>query len=210
MTLNNLRDLIDLLREEGDLVEVAAPVDPYLEIAEIHRRVIAAGGPALLFANVKGSPYPVVTNLFGTARRIELAFGRRPVEFVRRAVQARAGPPPAHAGEAVGLPGLRAPGPRAWGSPGAGAGPVLEVVECPARPGHPPGAHLLAGRRRPVRHPAPGVHRASRTRTAHGHNLGMYRLHVYDRQTTGMHWQIQKGGGFHHAGRRAPAGRPSR
>ena len=42
MTLYNLRDLIDLLREEGDLVEVAA-VDPYLEIAEIHRRVIATG-----------------------------------------------------------------------------------------------------------------------------------------------------------------------
>ena len=43
MTLYNLRDLIDLLREEGDLVEVAAAVDPYLEIAEIHRRVIATG-----------------------------------------------------------------------------------------------------------------------------------------------------------------------
>ena len=50
--------------------------------------MIAAGGPALLFRHVRGSPYPVVTNLFGTARRIDLAFGRRPVEFVQTAVRA--------------------------------------------------------------------------------------------------------------------------
>ena len=57
------------------LVEISAPVDPVLEAAEIHRRVIAAGGPALLFTNVKGAAFPLVTNLFGTARRAELAFG---------------------------------------------------------------------------------------------------------------------------------------
>ncbi|NDE06487.1 MAG: hypothetical protein EBZ89_03740, partial [Chloroflexi bacterium] len=44
MNLTSLRDLIDLYRREGEIVEVTAPVDPYLEIAEIHRRVIAAGG----------------------------------------------------------------------------------------------------------------------------------------------------------------------
>ncbi|NBX47614.1 MAG: 4-hydroxybenzoate decarboxylase, partial [Chloroflexi bacterium] len=77
MNLTSLRDLIDLYRREGEIVEVTAPVDPYLEIAEIHRRVIAAGGPALLFRSPKGSAFPVVTNLFGTMRRIELAFGRR-------------------------------------------------------------------------------------------------------------------------------------
>ena len=42
MTVRNLRIFLDLLRKEGDLVEIEAPVDPYLEIAEIHRRVIAA------------------------------------------------------------------------------------------------------------------------------------------------------------------------
>ena len=128
MTLYNLRDLIDLLREEGDLVEVAA-VDPYLEIAEIHRRVIATGGPPL--ANVKGSPYPVVTNLFGTARRIELGFGRRPVEFVRRA-RASARTSSSLAGEALGLPRLRAPG-ASVGLSRRRRGPVLEVLESPAR-----------------------------------------------------------------------------
>jgi len=67
-----------VLRRESDLVVVEAEVDPRLEVAEIHRRVIAAGGPALLFTRVRGATMPVVTNLFGTARRAELAFGRRP------------------------------------------------------------------------------------------------------------------------------------
>ena len=68
----NLRSFLELLRRERELVEVGAEVDPYLELAEVHRRVIARGGPALLFRRVKGSRHPVVTNLFGTERRIEL------------------------------------------------------------------------------------------------------------------------------------------
>src|SRR5215212_10604695 len=82
----NLRQFIDLLARENDLVTVGAEVDPYLELAEVHRRVIAGGGPALLFERVKGSRYPVVTNLFGTERRIDLAFGPKPEAFVRKMV----------------------------------------------------------------------------------------------------------------------------
>ncbi|HQR46013.1 MAG TPA: UbiD family decarboxylase, partial [Thermoanaerobaculia bacterium] len=73
------------LKREGDLAEVTAEADPKLEIPEIHRRVIAEGGPALLFTRPKGSPFPVVTNLFGTKKRIEMAFGTRPSEFVKTA-----------------------------------------------------------------------------------------------------------------------------
>ncbi|NLN11665.1 MAG: 4-hydroxybenzoate decarboxylase, partial [Acidobacteria bacterium] len=62
----DLRAFLDRLRRDRDLVEVTAPADPRLEIPEIHRRVIAAGGPALLFTNVKGSELPLATNLFGT------------------------------------------------------------------------------------------------------------------------------------------------
>ena len=76
---------MSVLRAERELVEVDAEVDPVLELAEVHRRVIAAGGPALLFKRVKGSPFPVVTNLFGTRRRVELAFGDRASAFVREA-----------------------------------------------------------------------------------------------------------------------------
>src|SRR5262245_41343702 len=84
---SDLRSFLDHLRRDDDLVTVDAPVDPHLEVAEIHRRVIAAGGPALLFTNVAGSDFRLVTNLFGTARRAELAFGDRPLHLIRRVVE---------------------------------------------------------------------------------------------------------------------------
>ncbi|HBR56282.1 MAG TPA: 4-hydroxybenzoate decarboxylase, partial [Blastocatellia bacterium] len=71
----NLRSFIDRLRSENEIIEVSAEVDPYLEIAEIHRRIIAENGKALFFSNVKGSQFPAVTNLFGSAKRMDLAFG---------------------------------------------------------------------------------------------------------------------------------------
>src|SRR5215831_6303583 len=94
----DLRAFLDRLRADGDLVTIDAPVDAHLEAAEIHRRVIAAGGPALVFASVRvgippatgapsglpASPFRLVTNLFGTAKRAELAFGDRPHRLVRR------------------------------------------------------------------------------------------------------------------------------
>ena len=83
----DLRAFIDRLRRDGDLAVVGAPVDAALEAAEIHRRVIAAGGPALFFTNVTGASFPLVTNLFGTARRAELAFGTRPLQLIRRLVE---------------------------------------------------------------------------------------------------------------------------
>ena len=82
-----MRAFLDRLRRDGDLAVIEAPVDPVLEAAEIHRRVIAAGGPALLFRNVTGASFPLVTNLFGTARRAELAFGNRPLQLIRRVVE---------------------------------------------------------------------------------------------------------------------------
>src|SRR4030095_6453630 len=60
--------------------------------ARLHRRVIGAGGPALLFTNVNGSDFRLVTNLFGTARRAELAFGDRPLRLIRRVVALGAAP----------------------------------------------------------------------------------------------------------------------
>src|SRR6185295_12049460 len=83
----NLRSFLDLLRRENDLLTIDAPVDPHLELAEIHRRVISRGGPAILFTKVKGSNFPVVTNLFGTKKRVELAFGQRPEQFVKELVK---------------------------------------------------------------------------------------------------------------------------
>src|SRR5437763_8365239 len=83
----NLRSFLNLLHRENDLVTIDVEVDPYLELAEIHRRVIKRGGPALLFKRVKGSRFPVVTNLFGTTKRMDLAFGPRPEQFVKDLVR---------------------------------------------------------------------------------------------------------------------------
>ncbi|MEQ1909176.1 MAG: UbiD family decarboxylase domain-containing protein, partial [Vicinamibacterales bacterium] len=87
MAFPDLRAFIERLQRDGDIVTVEAPVDARLEVAEIHRRVIAAGGPALLFSSVRGSDFRLATNLLGTARRAELAFGERPLRLVRRLVE---------------------------------------------------------------------------------------------------------------------------
>src|SRR5437867_12552261 len=78
----DLRAWIALLEREGELVSVAAEVDPHLEITEITDRVVKAGGPALLFENVKGSPHPLLINQFGTERRMCLAFGAPSLDAV--------------------------------------------------------------------------------------------------------------------------------
>ncbi len=194
MPVRSLRAFLDLLRREGDLVEVSAPVDPKLEIAEIHRRVIAAGGPALLFTKPGDSPFPAVTNLFGTARRIELAFGPRPEAFVRDVVRMVETIMPPTLGKLwsfrnLGMEGLK------LGLKRVSRGPVTEAVDRPARLDRLPilttwqedGGPFVTLPLVYTEHPETGAH-----------NLGMYRIHVHDRETTGVHWQIQKGGGFHY------------
>ncbi|MBT2291925.1 UbiD family decarboxylase [Paenibacillus albidus] len=83
MGYGNLRQWIEGLRKDKELMVIETPVDPYLELAEIHRRVMQEEGPALLFTNVKGSAFPVATNLFGTANRVDRAFGTRPERLMQ-------------------------------------------------------------------------------------------------------------------------------
>jgi UbiD family decarboxylase len=194
MPVRSLRDFLDLLRREGEVVEIEVPVDPYLEIAEIHRRVIAAGGPALLFRRPGESAFPVVTNLFGTARRIELAFGPRPEGFVRDVVRMVEEIMPPTLGKLwsfrhLGLEGARV------GLKRVRRAPVLEAVDRPARLDRLPVITTWQGDGGPFV-TLPLVYTEHPETKAH--NLGMYRIHVYDRETTGIHWQIQKGGGFHY------------
>ncbi|HZN56392.1 MAG TPA: UbiD family decarboxylase, partial [Candidatus Polarisedimenticolaceae bacterium] len=194
-TFSNLRAFLDRLRRDGDLAVVDAPVSARLEVAEIHRRVIAAGGPALLFTKVDGSDHPVVTNLFGTSRRAELAFGKRPKRLIERA---------AHLAQTILPPTLG----KLWDARDLGrealkvgfrprtSGPVTESVSGDVRLSRLPILTTWPGDGGPfvtlplvlTRHPETG-----------GSNLGMYRLQVHDERRTGMHWQIGKGGGFHYA-----------
>ncbi|MBN4067137.1 UbiD family decarboxylase [Simkania negevensis] len=70
----SLKACVADLERHGHLMRIADEVDPYLEMAEIHRRVYANGGPAILFERVKGSPFPAVSNLFGTPERGRFLF----------------------------------------------------------------------------------------------------------------------------------------
>ncbi|MBD0373937.1 MAG: UbiD family decarboxylase, partial [Pyrinomonadaceae bacterium] len=190
----NLRSFLDLLLREKDLITIETEVDPYLELAEVHRRVIERGGPALLFNRVKGSRYPVVTNLFGTMRRIERAFGPKPEALVREVVhlaEALLPPRPARLWQhrALAFEALR------LGTRHVRRAPVTEVVDQPARLDELPvlttwqedGGPFITLPLVYTEHPVTGKH-----------NLGMYRMQRYDAQTTGLHWQIHKGGGFHY------------
>ena len=191
--MNNLRTFLDVLRREREIVEIDVPVSTDLEIAEIHRRVVASGGPALLFRQVDGSDFPCVTNLFGTPKRVDLAFGRRPGAFIDQLV-----------GLAQQLPSLSPRG--LWEHRGLAREALRVGMKRVSR-------GPLASRQNPVdlerlpllkTWPEDGGHFVTlplvyteHPETGH-HNLGMYRIQRYDANTTGVHWQIQKGGGFHY------------
>ena len=83
MKYHDLRDFIAALEARGELKRVTVEVDPYLEITEICDRTLRAGGPALLFENVKGSEMPVLGNLFGTPERVAMGMGQESVEALR-------------------------------------------------------------------------------------------------------------------------------
>lgn len=74
MGYESLRACLDDLEHQGELVRIDAEVDPYLEVAAIHRRVCAAGGPALYFSKPKGCKFPLASNLFGTWKRAQYMF----------------------------------------------------------------------------------------------------------------------------------------
>ncbi|HWP55937.1 MAG TPA: UbiD family decarboxylase domain-containing protein, partial [Pyrinomonadaceae bacterium] len=190
----SLRTFLELLSREKDLVTIDTEVDPYLELAEIHRRVIESGGPALLFKRVKGNSFPVVTNLFGTAKRIDLAFGRKPEEFIKQVVNVAASLLPPNRSEL-------------WkhrqlvrdflklGTRNVARAPVTEVVQKQVQFRELPvlttwqedGGPFITLPLVYTEHP-----------TTKKHNLGIYRMQIYDANTAGLHWQIQKGGGFHY------------
>ncbi|RKD69522.1 4-hydroxy-3-polyprenylbenzoate decarboxylase [Sinobaca qinghaiensis] len=86
-----LEDCINDLEKNGRLIRIKEEVDPHLELASIHMRVNAAGGPALLFENVKGSKYRAVSNLFGDLERSEFIF-RNTLETTQRLISLRSDP----------------------------------------------------------------------------------------------------------------------
>lgn len=191
---SNLRQFIEELRKSGEIVDVFCEVDTDLELAEIHRRVAAADGPALFFHNIKGSPFPVVTNLFGSKKRVDLAFRDRPDDFIEKLI---------HLATKDFPPKLST----LWekrsllkrlvniGFKKRSHAPVKEVRMDPPNLEAIPllktwpedGGHFVT---------LPLVYTESPL--GGPSNLGMYRIQRYDASTTGLHFQIAKGGGFHY------------
>ena len=198
MGYRDLRSCVTDLERTGQLVRIEEEIDPDLEAAAIHRRVYRAGGPALFFARVKGTRFPMVSNLFGTPQRTRFLF-RDALDSVRKLVElktdpqalakrpwrywnvpfllwrlgpkfVRSGPVLGHETTISALPQLKC-----WPLDG---GPFITLpqvyTEHPDRPGW--------------RHS----------------NLGMYRVQLSDNdyipdREVGLHYQIHRGIGVHHA-----------
>lgn len=197
MAYRTLGECVADLDRHGMLVRVSQEVDPYLEMAEIQRRVYRAEGPAVLFERVKGSPFPAVSNLFGTLERGRFIL-RHGLERTQRVVQLKADPTAAlrHPGRYLGAPltALRSlprrrrrtaltercrledlPRLHSWPDDG---GPYVTLPQVltqdPERPG------------------------------AMGTNLGMYRVQLAGNEfqantQVGLHFQIHRGIGIHYA-----------
>lgn len=195
---SSLRACVIDLERHGRLVRVAAPLDPYLVIPEIQRRLYATGGPAVLFERVEGTPFPALANLFGTLDRCRFLF-RDSLALVEAAIQAKADP------TAV----LRAP----WKFlrlPFAGLRslPRTRFVRAPVL------AHRTTLDQLPklVSWPDDGgpfitlpqvyTEDPSDPRPLRS-NLGMYRVQLsgndYGPDEVGLHYQIHRGIGIHHA-----------
>jgi UbiD family decarboxylase len=185
---------LDILKREGELQVIDLPIDPCLELAEIQRRVVSRQGPALLFTSVKNTRFAVATNLFGARRRIELAFGKKPYRFFKRASEAL---------EMLANPSLST----LWnlrdiagtvfklGARTRRSGPVLERAMNPVRLKALPqiqswpmdGGPFLTLPLVYTEHPLSGKA-----------NIGMYRNQIFDDATAGMHFQVHRGIGFHY------------
>ncbi|RTZ91258.1 MAG: menaquinone biosynthesis decarboxylase [Deltaproteobacteria bacterium] len=190
-----LKSLVNVLKRKHLLKKITHPVDPVLEISEITNRVFRQGGPALLFENVKGSKFPVLTNLFGTQERVEIAFGKSIKEMEDLVSGLLEMDIPTSLKGSLGilpkLKNLKAMIPKKVSSP-----PCQEVINrSPSLDDLPilktwPGdaGRFITLPQVITRDPETGIR-----------NVGMYRLQVYDAVTTGMHWHPHKGGAQHYA-----------
>jgi 4-hydroxy-3-polyprenylbenzoate decarboxylase len=192
LAYKDLQDFIRYLDERGQLKTICAEVDPELEITEITDRVSKKYGPALLFKNVKGSPYPVLINAMGTYERMSMALGVEKLDDIGNDIEEfidmsnylglmnKVKSLPRLARLATIFP-IKLPS----------KGACQEVIESE------PDLTTL-----PVLKCWPGD--AGRFITlplvitkdpeSEIQNMGMYRLQVYDRNTTGMHWHLHKDG----------------
>jgi 4-hydroxy-3-polyprenylbenzoate decarboxylase len=200
----SLRDYVDKLKATKQLQSIAARVDPRLEIAEITDRVVKAGGPALLFENVKDSKFPVLTNQFGTHRRMAMALDAEHLNDVAARVRKLVDivPPGASLGEKFASVARLAPL--------ANAAPrIVRSGSCQDVIDREPDLRKIPVLTTWPLDAAPFITLPlviTKDPKTNGYNVGMYRMQVYGARETGMHWQRHKHGRAHAAawGERVP------
>jgi 4-hydroxy-3-polyprenylbenzoate decarboxylase len=195
MPFDSLRSFVDALRKAGELHTVSAQVDPYLEICEITDRVVKAGGPALLFTSVKGSKFPVLTNQFGSHRRMAMALGARSLDEAANRLRALIDvtPPGASFVEKLGF--LKRFSPLANAIPKTrNDAPCQEVIVRDPDLSKLPVLTTWPQDGGPFITLPLVITNDPRTKRP---NVGMYRVQVYNERETGMHWQRHKQGREH-------------
>jgi 4-hydroxy-3-polyprenylbenzoate decarboxylase len=211
MPYRSLRDFIERLeREGGGLVRVTAPVSPHLEMTEIQTRLLAEGGPAVLFENVVGPggkryDMPVLVNLFGTVERVARGMERRPDqlrELGETLAFLKQPEPPGGWREALDMlplvKSVMTMRPKTVGTAPCQElvlqGADIDLARLPIQtcwPGEP--APLITWPLVVTQGPKPGTDKAD------NFNLGIYRMQVTGRNTTLMRWLKHRGGAQHHA-----------
>ncbi|MEM6725218.1 MAG: UbiD family decarboxylase, partial [Bacteroidota bacterium] len=198
MGYSSMRACANDLEKHGQLVRINMEVDPDLEMAEIHRRVYEAGGPALLFEQVKGSPFQAISNVYGTFERTEFIF-RDTLAKVAKVVELKIDPTRA----------FKKPG-RYFGAPFTAlkALPMRSRFGAPVKYGTTTIDQLPLVKSWPMDGGAfvtlPQVYTEDPDKPgAMNSNLGMYRIQVTgnDYKTNeeiGLHYQLHRGIGVHH------------
>ena len=194
------------LQKKGLLHTVEAEVDPVLEITEITDRVSKSFGPALYFSKVKGSPYPVLINTFGSMERMTMALGVQNLDEIGARIEEYLALPHVAGGnfmdKLLALPKVAEI--TRFMPKMAKKAPCQEIVE------HDPDLNTL-----PILHcwPQDGGRFITlplvftKDPETGRRNCGMYRMHVYDGKTTGMHWHLHKDGSRHYHSYKKKRGR---
>ncbi len=196
MTDKNLEEFVRLLENRNQLKRITTAVDPDLEIAEITDRVVKKGGPALLFENVKGHEIPVLTNAYGSRERVCLSLGVKSINEIQKEIEGWLKiEKPRRLTDKVKLfnklTGLKDMFPKTVSQGGCQEVVLssefsldsLPVLKCWPEDG----GKFITLPLVITKNPLTGMR-----------NVGMYRMQVFDGQTTGMHWHQHKGGAQHY------------
>jgi 4-hydroxy-3-polyprenylbenzoate decarboxylase len=204
MAYNSLADFVQVLAQQGELKRITYPVKAELEIAEIADRVMKNNGPALLFENVIDKKIPLLINAFGSMKRMALALGVNNVEEIAREIEKiiRTKPPKSFKdklsllGQLIRLAGIPpkivkdgACQETILHEPDLGILPVLTSWPEDAGP-------FITLPMVFTKDPGTGTR-----------NVGLYRMQVFDRRTTGMHWHLHKVGARHFLHQKERAGK---